>query len=263
MIGSLLKHEWKGTYKTFLLMYAILFLISVTVFVGIRIDNSWLIAVALGILGFAIVPMGIVYCMMIFWRYYKNLYDNEGYLMHTLPVQGWQLLTSKIILALIWGIVTFVVGILCFIMIIFSIPTDVDINFKLWQGLRELTYQVGMENVLLFIGLCIFGTISTILEVYFLISASNLPFIRRGKVLVLLVFAYLLNQMESFILKLLAPNSLVELYDHLMHTEAASPLQFLDMFQAGGLYLLIMMILFSAIYFAGTSYLLSRQVSLK
>ena len=35
-------------------------------------------------------------------RFYKNLYTDEGYLMHTLPVKPWMLIVSKLTIGTIW-----------------------------------------------------------------------------------------------------------------------------------------------------------------
>lgn len=56
-----------------------------------------LMAYILGL--FAICVATFIYIVM---RFYKNLFSNEGYLMHTLPVTSWQLLISKLITAFCW-----------------------------------------------------------------------------------------------------------------------------------------------------------------
>lgn len=56
-----------------------------------------LMAYILGL--FAICVATFIYIVM---RFYRNLFSNEGYLMHTLPVTSWQLLISKVICGFCW-----------------------------------------------------------------------------------------------------------------------------------------------------------------
>ena len=44
-------------------------------------------------------------------RFYKSLLGDEGYLMFTLPVRPWQLITSKLIVSALWSIVSCVVAV--------------------------------------------------------------------------------------------------------------------------------------------------------
>ena len=39
---------------------------------------------------------------MMLQRFYKNLLSEEGYLMFTLPTQPWKLITSKLLVAILW-----------------------------------------------------------------------------------------------------------------------------------------------------------------
>lgn len=47
--------------------------------------------------------------IMIYWRFYKHLYTDEGYLTFTLPVSRKQVLRSKTVNALIWECILFAV----------------------------------------------------------------------------------------------------------------------------------------------------------
>lgn len=66
-----------------------------------------------GLLGVAYAVMIVAVCvitfLLILQRFYKNLLSGEGYLMHTLPVRPWQHITSKLIAAVVWTILSFLV----------------------------------------------------------------------------------------------------------------------------------------------------------
>lgn len=114
MLGKLIKHEFKTTSKMILPLYLII--VVLTVFARITMqnmlanDNSFgdsvgmeifsVLSIMAYILGlFAICVATFIYIIM---RFYKNLFSNEGYLMHTLPVNSWQLLSSKVIVSFVW-----------------------------------------------------------------------------------------------------------------------------------------------------------------
>lgn len=111
MLGKLFKHEWKQTWKlpTVICLAAIAvtligvisfftplwdhnasFLLSLTGYMLLFLNIILLIAATLAIL---------VYFSI---RFYKNLYTDEGYLMHTLPVTSRQLIFSKFWVFFFW-----------------------------------------------------------------------------------------------------------------------------------------------------------------
>ena len=65
----------------------------------------------------AIVAIGVMTLILIIQRFYKNLLQNEGYLMHTLPVKMWQHIASKLIASVVWCFVSMFVICLSFIII--------------------------------------------------------------------------------------------------------------------------------------------------
>ncbi len=265
MLMKLIKHEWKGTYKTFLLMYGILFIISITMIVGIKTNSDWLIKLTIGLMGLSMFAMGLGYGIMVFWRYYKNLYDSEGYLMFTLPVQGWQLLTSKLLTSIFWGIITVLVGFICgsiiFLAVSPAIPADSYHQF--WDAVWQGVHFIGVDNIILGIFIMLAGVLVSILEVYFIISAVHLPIIKRGRVAIGLVLAYVLDRIQNLILEHAAPRLMRDSWEGLLDSATPNPIDIIQVYHSSGLYFLAMMILFSVIFFAGTTYILSKKVSIK
>ncbi len=56
-----------------------------------------------------IVGIFVITLIVILQRFYKNLVKEEGYLMFTLPVKPWELITSKLIASVIWTFVSTIV----------------------------------------------------------------------------------------------------------------------------------------------------------
>lgn len=115
MLGKLIKNELKASSKIVLLLN--IFIATITIigvllfmFAFIDVTSTWSILLAvlyviLYILSISSVFIGLtIYIAVCF---YKNIYSNEGYLMHTLPVSPRELLLSKFIVG---GLYTFLTG---------------------------------------------------------------------------------------------------------------------------------------------------------
>ncbi|MFA0815414.1 MAG: ABC transporter permease [Anaerofustis sp.] len=114
MLGKLLKYEIKATARTFLPLYAALMLLAILnrLFFAINSDSTFITIIG-GILmaGYVLLIVGIfvITLIVILQRFYKNLVKEEGYLMFTLPVKPWELITSKLIASVIWTFVSTIV----------------------------------------------------------------------------------------------------------------------------------------------------------
>ena len=120
MLGKLIKYELLAEYRKYAFLYVgILFAALTCVFFDKVLGSlgdfqifeilSSLTAVLFTMLCFAALFMIAVFAAM---RFYKNMYRDEGYLMHTLPVKSWQHIAAKIIATYIWTILSVIVIIL-------------------------------------------------------------------------------------------------------------------------------------------------------
>ena len=117
MLSKLFKYEFQATARFFGLAYAALLVMSVLAGVSIRFSNGnqEMSSAILAIITFAIYGalVGVIMVatlVQIINRFYKNLLKGEGYLMNTLPVHTWQLITSKLLVTLVLGICSLIVG---------------------------------------------------------------------------------------------------------------------------------------------------------
>ena len=108
MLGKLIKHEWRATYK---LMAAINLALVLLTLGGCCILNTdifeqedvFLLAVFLVTLYcLSLAAFGMATVFYLYMRFYLNLFGKEGYFMHTLPVTPMQLLHSKLIVGYAW-----------------------------------------------------------------------------------------------------------------------------------------------------------------
>ncbi len=114
MLGKCLKHEWIETWIIGFACCAALILLSLIAFIVLPLVPDMMESdvgkIILPIFMFTMIVMGgaaifgtaFLGRYYYFYRYYKNLFTDQGYLMHTLPVRTSDLVNSKFIVAIIW-----------------------------------------------------------------------------------------------------------------------------------------------------------------
>lgn len=185
MLGKLTKYEFMASAKNFLPLYGAIIIISIInrIFVFSDIislsNNSAQILVNAGqffdfimmMLFFAIVvAIGVITLLAVIQRFYKNLYCDQGYLMHTLPVHKWQLIASKLTVSVVWIISSGIV-----IMIsLFILFANSNFIFDLFKGIIDLFKMFGFATFLEGIVLTIVACCSTVLSIYAAISVGHM-----------------------------------------------------------------------------------------
>ena len=165
MLGKLLKYDLKWIYKVVGIFYILSYIFSVIGRGLNEIENSLVFSITAKIsIGIAISMMinSLVNCLMRLWaRFIKNLYKDESYLTHTLPVEKKDIYVSKVLTALITVFTTTVVAIVCLFICFYS-----EANMEVLKTLLELaasTYNTTVLNLLLLITIVIF------LEIMFIV----------------------------------------------------------------------------------------------
>ncbi|MCQ2539831.1 MAG: hypothetical protein MJ114_05215 [Acetatifactor sp.] len=120
MLGKLIKHEWKETYKVNCMLLAVLAVTTLLGFIALRsvvtmgqtdmlqrepgFSFVWLIICifTLGVYVLAMCSVSVGCYVYLCIHFYKSMYGAEGYLTHTLPVSKHKLLCSKIFVGGIW-----------------------------------------------------------------------------------------------------------------------------------------------------------------
>lgn len=110
MLTKLISHEWKDTFKVPALLLIITVLLSAASLVYFSVADQASAGTDLNVRNFVLyiayilILSGLSMILTIYFaiRFYKNLYTDEGYLMHTLPVKPWMLIVSKLTIGTIW-----------------------------------------------------------------------------------------------------------------------------------------------------------------
>ena len=272
MLGKLVKYEFKSTSRVMWFLYGALIVVGALLGLMLRIDQDsmdlsimplyasshtgqralQIILASLGGIYFLMVQaIFIMTIIMIITRFNKNLLGGEGYLMHTLPVKTHNLILSKGIVAIIWGVIAIVSGILSGLF--FSITSGfLKLFFQeysladLWNFIKE---SLGL-NALLFVIMVVVGCIATVLAFYFAMAIGNLA--NKNKFL-FAVLAYVgIQVVLSIIVSVIGING-----------GGVIGLLFRDANMRSFLiYSIIEQLILCVIFFFGTNYILKNKLNL-
>lgn len=173
MLKKLLKYDFKALNRYLILIHA--FLLAAALLVRIFLtepfrfsDSQSVIVSTLGITLFVLGAVGVSFAtsMLTAIRFYKNLFSDEGYLTHTLPVTRGQHLLSKTIAGSVWLMIDQVLLFVCVFLVIFSNPVQ-----DLWHANKaEILAELGFTGSYANLGL---WQIALYLFVFLLISALS------------------------------------------------------------------------------------------
>ena len=183
------------------------------------VDTSATILLILSIIG--IVAFSVVSLVLVYVRFYKNLYTDEGYLTFTLPVKTAQILNSKIILALVTLAVSgFIVCFDIFTMFAIGLP-DQFFDIKNYEFIieifGELVEQFGWYlpvYIILGIVLGVLGALFTQLLLFACITFASL-ITKKSRVIAAIGIYYAVNCVLSFVAQMLIMFSAPIVFEHL------------------------------------------------
>ena len=184
MLSKLLKHEFRATGRILLPIYLLLAVSTGLFCLTMNIDqtaNYRALSIFRGLVVFAffvtIFGAGIVTLALMVYRFYKNYMTEEGYLMFTLPVTTGQLIWSKVIVALVWTLVTSLATMAALTLAVVASPgwTFYFPDFReLWQ---QLLSQVSGGQVaafiLEFVAIVLFAILGSYLMFYAAIALGH------------------------------------------------------------------------------------------
>ncbi len=165
MLGKLLKYDLKFVYKVVVVFYILAFIFSLLTRLFFSIENSLLFTVLGQIVNGAMISMlisSLINSLMRSWvRLINNVYKDESYLTHTLPVEKKTIYLSKVLTAIICSFTTVVVALLCVFISYYS-KENMDV-LKTFLKLTAESYDITVIGLLFTISIVIF------LEILFII----------------------------------------------------------------------------------------------
>lgn len=237
MLNKLLKYDFKSVFKYWWIAALSCFALS---FVGggcITVLNTerqlpqlvypfTIIGLILVILSFVV--FSILSVILVFARFYKNFFTDEGYLTFTLPVKRSQLLNSKLIMSVTTILIT---GAVCIIniLVMLCIGFSEEVFSKtFWQpimeGLNTVIDEVGIYLIVYLLEALVLIVLSVTFTSLFLFCCITIASIitKKAKVITAIGIYYVANGIFSFVVQMFYLFGITSLADWLSNLPAGS-----------------------------------------
>ncbi len=291
MLKKLLKHELKATARFFLFLYSAVLVLAVInkLFWFIGIDNM-VFNVVKGLItaAFVISIVGTILFtfLIIIYRFYKNLLTDEGYLSFTLPVNSTKHIVSKMLVSVLWVILTLVTMIIT--VLIMGIGTDFYNSLSMVLELAGEFFRANPELikfVVLIIIMLIFAMFTGILMFYTSMAIGHLFSKHRivASIISFFVIYFIVQAVNSIVLGATMlvsygssslsslgsdpefiftdPNSL-DLSSAFIGGSGLAYENFIDMIFTIIIIAIVMQVVFSVVYFSVSRYILNKKLNL-
>ena len=255
MFWNLVRYEFKNVNKWYLALYAAVLVLSVPLgmqghyysYVSFKDSQPFLFVFLALVFGGLIITLGISTLFLIIKRFKGSVYDRQGYLTLTLPVSEHYIITAKLVGAFIWSILSSaVLALSAFLIVTITVPEWIPLSYVITFVDTHLP-QIFLTGISFLL-----NTISGILCIYLAISIGQLFNEYRTA---LAVAAYIGIQIIIGFIELsfnlssnFYVNSLVGLNDN---------------FYMGASTSIIEELIFIAIFYLGTYYILRNKVNLQ
>ena len=255
MFWNLVRYEFKNVNKWYLALYAAVLVLSALIGIQAQTYNNLpvkeskpvLLIFLATVFGGLMITLGISTLFLIIKRFKGSVYDRQGYLTLTLPVSEHHIITAKLVGAFIWSIVsTAILVISAFIVLTLTAPD--------WFATSDLIPFIETHLPQIFLtGISfLLNTISGILCIYLAISIGQLFNEYRTA---LAVAAYIGIQIVIGFIGVFF-NTSTNFYVN-------SLAGFNDNFYMGAGISIVEELIFIAIFYLGTYYILRNKVNLQ
>ncbi len=220
MLGKLTKYEFKATARVFLPFYLAVFGVTLVnkcfLLLNSRVELSGIMGTVFSLIGTLMMVVSIIMIaatifltfFMILQRFYKNLFTDEGYLMHTLPVKAGKHIFAKLIASSVWTLVSVLVVILAiFLLVVNSEVLDFLKDFfaslpesiEMFEKTLNTSFYGAVASAVIVV---IISLPSGILTYYFAITLGSiiLPKHKIGGAFIGYLLIYTVTQMVTGIL---------------------------------------------------------------
>lgn len=256
MLGKLLKYELKAYVRVFIPIYIAIIAMAILnrIFGGSELFQIQ--AIMTMVLVGLFVALFVLSIVITIQRFKKNLLEDEGYLMFTLPVKTSSIIISKYLASIIFTILSGLVALLSF-MIIFNAMnvTEITLAFNaIWEALSQpdFRYFVVILSLSMFLAYSIF-----ILQIYLSLSMGQLPKFNKHRNIVALATFFIVSTITSFIV-----NSITS-YFKIDFNYEANLSKISELSTYGSNYIFIVNIIIIGLLFAGIVYILNKKLNLE
>ena len=277
MLGKLLKHEFKATSRYFIPIFIIIAVITAllkfsmilsegSIFISMEISMIISIMQGLFIAVYVIVLVGtsILALFLLLKRFYSNMFGDEGYLTHTIPVTGTQLLNSKLICSFTWILLLIPIWILSFLILFAGTDFFTEMGYYTAAFSEELSilstsgFSIGLIVAELVI-MAIAGLIGMILSYYLSITLGQ-HFLGNHRLLGAILFYFVLSVISSTISSVYTTVIENFIYSDLAAINAADAFRMITVIFATAI---IISLIQTVVYYLLTRYFLTKKLNLQ
>jgi hypothetical protein len=168
MLSKLLKYEIKATARIFLPLYVVLLVYAVIHKVISSIFTPRITApeaISMFIYVMLLVAIFVVTFVVMIQRFYKNLLSDEGYLMFTLPTKPWKHIISKLLISMMWTVVSVIAAVASISIVAFDKIFTMDFIQVLQKAISDCYNYVGMSITLFIVEFLLAGIVSLVSSV--------------------------------------------------------------------------------------------------
>lgn len=218
MLKKLLRYDLKSVFKYWWI--AALTSVGISFFGGTCLaaitseQNNPSVLTALSGIGIFVAIMGLSAFMLtstilIFIRFYKNFFTDEGYLTFTLPVRRSQLINSKLIMSIVLGFATstvFLIDIL--ILTLIGVGDKIgleDISYMMTEFADIMNFKVALYMCIYILEFLLFILLSAIASTLFLFGCITFASIitKKAKVITAIGIYYVATSVVSSVVQFL------------------------------------------------------------
>ena len=138
MLGKLLKYDLKWCFKPLIIFYILAIIFSIITRMIESVDQTLILLIMDKICSGVVIAMLInilINCLMRNWvRFERNIYKDESYLTHTLPISKNKIYLSKILTAIITLFVSFIIIVICLAIVCLNDITWYSLKLSLEQS---------------------------------------------------------------------------------------------------------------------------------
>jgi len=185
MLRKLMKYEFKATGRIMLPLYGALigFAIINKIFIGtsfneVNMDFLGGIPATITMMGYFVTMIAVLAGTLFITvqRFYKNLFGDEGYLMNTIPVKSSQNIVNKLIVSMVWTIISGLIAATT----TFIIAYEPDAFKEIIREFKSIYYVIGL-NIIGIIELMILGIVSLAHQVMMLYASLSIGQLFKSK----------------------------------------------------------------------------------
>lgn len=195
MLGKLMKYELKACGRIFIPLYIAILCVAAIIGIFSNTQMLQIPAILIFVLMALFIALSVMTVVLILQRFKKNLLEDEGYLMFTLPVSTKSLIFSKYLTSVIYIIFSTIISILAFVIMLFlGGNLDTSINIEFWNTVNQVLAQ--RDFVMPIIMMIISGFLSYtlfIFIVYLAISIGQLPIFNKNRILFGVISFFVIN----------------------------------------------------------------------